>query len=206
MTEPAARAVQILRDPATFQWFVIPLFAFVVHVYATEIERKNWNGVLAGATFFLMDVLWEVLNALILHFSGHSSLWVVSGGSAYVILVGWSIEIALMFSIAGVVFSKMLPADRSLRILGLPNRVFYILVTSLFCAGVECLLVQTPHFHWGYPWWNFPLVALIGYAPFDTAAFLVYDAPRRAQIRAVIGLLAVDAAMIAVFGVLLRWI
>ena len=42
-TESATRALEILRDGSQFQWYVIPLFAFVVYVYAVEVERKNWN-------------------------------------------------------------------------------------------------------------------------------------------------------------------
>ena len=51
MTEAAQQALSILRDGSQFSWYVIPLFAFVVYVYANEIERRNWNLVLAGLAF-----------------------------------------------------------------------------------------------------------------------------------------------------------
>jgi hypothetical protein len=40
-TESAQQALSILRDGSLFQWYVIPLFAFVVYVYAVEVERRN---------------------------------------------------------------------------------------------------------------------------------------------------------------------
>ena len=205
-TEAALQAMSILRDPSHFQWYVIALFAFVVYVYAVEIERRNWNGVLAGLTFFLTDVLWEIGNALVLHGTNHSALWVVSGGTSFLLLVGLSIEISMMFAIAGIVFTKLLPADRKQLLFGIPNRWFYIAVNSIFCGLAECLLVQTPYFHWGYSWWNFPLVVLIGYAPFDWLCFKVFDSRRKVQLRIVASLATLDAALLVVFGWLLHWI
>ena len=39
MAESARQALSILRDGSQFQWYVIPLFALVVYVYATEVEQ-----------------------------------------------------------------------------------------------------------------------------------------------------------------------
>ena len=39
MTDSAQEALRILRDGSQFQWYVIPLFALVVYVYAVEIVR-----------------------------------------------------------------------------------------------------------------------------------------------------------------------
>jgi hypothetical protein len=55
MTDAAARALALLRDPSHFEWYVIPLFASVVYVYANEIERKRWPLVFAGLAFWGMD-------------------------------------------------------------------------------------------------------------------------------------------------------
>ncbi len=206
LTEPARRSLEILRDPSAFEWPVVPLFLVVLYIYAVEVERGNLRAVRAGLALLLTDVLWEVSNALILHFTRRSPLWAVTGGTSFLILPGWTIEIALMFAIGGIVTVKFLPADRGRRIFGLPNRWFFVATWSLLGATVESLLVRTPHFHWGYPWWNFPLVALIGYAPFEAMAFAVHDATPKAAIRTVAALAAVDAAAIVVFGPVLGWI
>ena len=34
------QALAILRNPETFQWYFIPLFAFVVYIYFNEIQKK----------------------------------------------------------------------------------------------------------------------------------------------------------------------
>lgn len=54
-TELVAQALRILRDGSQFQWFVIPLFAFVVYVYVVETERQNWNLIFEGLAFWGMD-------------------------------------------------------------------------------------------------------------------------------------------------------
>jgi len=51
-TLSALQALSILRDGSQFQWYVIPLFALVVYVYAVEIERQNWSLVFAGLAFW----------------------------------------------------------------------------------------------------------------------------------------------------------
>ena len=210
MTEASRQALEILRDTSLFQWYVVPLFAIAVYVYAVEIERRNWSIVLAGLAFFGMDVLNETWNALVLHFTDRSAVWTTPGDTAYLILVGLTIEISFMFAVAGVAFVKLLPADKNMRILGIPNRWFFAVVNSVFCVFVEVLLNRADALVWEYPWWNFPnvwLIVLFGYLPFMTVAFWVYDMERiRNKITAVSAIYAVDLAAIILFGVLLGWI
>ena len=54
-TESATTALSILRTGTTFQWYVIPLLAFVFYVYTVEVQQKNWNLVFAGLAFWGMD-------------------------------------------------------------------------------------------------------------------------------------------------------
>jgi hypothetical protein len=97
-----------------------------------------------------------------------------------------------------------------LRILGLPNRVFYVLLFSVFSVFVEVLLWAGDVFHWEYWWWNFPnvpLIVLFGYATFYAMAAWVYDMRDRArQVRVVVALLTIDAVLILLFGVWLGWL
>ena len=101
-----------------------------------------------------MDWPNEIINALVLHFDGHAALWTVTGSSSFVILIGLNIEISLFFAINGVIFAKLLPADRSERILGIPNRWALSIGLSLVSVGVELLLHADGVFHWYYWWWN----------------------------------------------------
>jgi hypothetical protein len=203
-------AQQLLRKPGMFEWSTVTLLALVVYVYAVEVQQTRWSAVLAGLAFWLMDWFNEIANALVLHFNGHAALWTVTGHSSFVILIGLTIEITLFFAINGVVFVKMLPADPSVRILGLPNRWAYAIGLSLVSVGVELLLHADGVFHWYYWWWNvasFPVIVVFGYLTFYVVAFTVYDMPRRArQLQAVGALAALDLLAGLVFGPLLGWI
>jgi hypothetical protein len=203
-------AERLLRAPGMFDWSTVTLLALVVYVYAVEAERANWSAVLAGLAFWLMDWANEIANALVLHFNGHAALWTVTGHSSFVILIGLTIEISLFFAINGVVFVKTLPAERSARILGLPNRWVVSVALSLVSVGVELLLHADGVFHWYYWWWNvasFPVIVVFGYLTFYVVCFTVYDMPRRArQVQVVGGLAALDLLAGLVFGPLLGWI
>jgi hypothetical protein len=210
MTEASQQALKILRDDSLFQWYLVPLFALVVYVYVVEVERRNWSCVFAGLAFCGMDLFNEIWNALVLHFTDRSAVWTTPGDTAYLILVGLTIEISLMFAVAGVAFTKMLPKDKSLRILGIPNRWFFAVVNAIFCVFVEVLLNRADVLVWEYPWWNFPnvgLIFLLGYLPFMVVSFWVYDMEKiRNKIAAVLVIYAVDLPAIALFAGLLGWI
>lgn len=203
-------AQRLLREPGQFDWSTVTLLALVVYVYAMEVEKANWSVVLAGLAFWLMDWANEIVNALVLHFNGHAALWTVTGHSSFVILIGLTVEISLFFAINGVVFAKLLPAGRSVRVLGLPNRWAMSIVLSLVSVGVELLLHADGVFHWYYWWWNvasFPVIVVFGYLTFYVVSFTVYDMPRRArQIQVVGGLATLDLVAGLVFGPLLGWI
>ena len=100
MTEAAQRALEILRDPNQFNWYVISLLAFTFYVYTIEIEKKNWSIVLAGLAFWGMDWFNEIWNSLVFHFTGYAPVWGAPGGNtAFLILIGLNIEIMFMFSV-----------------------------------------------------------------------------------------------------------
>ncbi|MFX0006030.1 MAG: hypothetical protein ACFFA7_05895 [Promethearchaeota archaeon] len=169
-----------------FGWYIIPLLAIVLYIYAVEIknarETGNWNTVYAGLTVLGLDLINEIWNGLVLVITDYSAFWTTPGASAYIILVGWNIEIAFMFSIAGIVFAKFLPEDKNKKILGLPNRWAMAIGFSLFCVIVEIFLNLGGYLIWAYPWWNWYnpiLLFLIGYLYFFVGAFYVYDLPER---------------------------
>ena len=203
-------AEHVLRAPGLFHWSTVTLLALVVYVYAVEIERRNWDAVLAGLAFWLMDWVNELINALVLHFDGHAALWTVTGTSSYVILIGLNVEISLFFAINGVIFSKLLLPDPRTRILGIPNRWALAVALSLVSVGVELLLHADGVFHWYYWWWNvatFPVIVVLGYLTFYVVAFIVHDMPRRRTQLLTVGLLAaLDLVAGLVFGPLLGWL
>lgn len=68
-TSSASQALSILRDGNQFQWYVIPLLAFVFYVYTVEFEKQNWDLLLAGLAFWGMDWFNEIWNGLVMHFT-----------------------------------------------------------------------------------------------------------------------------------------
>ena len=209
-TQAALNTMAVLRDGSLFKWYVIPLFALVVYVYAVEVERRNWNLVLAGLAYWGMDWINEIWNGLVFHFTNHAPVWGVAKSSAYVILIGLNIEICFMFAIAGIAFCKMLPKDKHMKILWVPNRLFYAITGSIFCVFVEILLNQAGALIWDWPFWNARvpwLIFLIGYFPFFWVSFKVFDMPTIGQkIRTVALIFAVDIVGLIVFLGILRWI
>jgi len=209
-TESASQAMAILRNPATFQWYVITLFALTVYVYATEVERRNWSLVFAGLAFWGMDWFNEIWNGLVFHFTNYAPVWGAPGQTAYLILIGLNIEICFMFAIAGVTFSKLLPADKSLKVLGVPNRLLFAILGSIFCVIVELLLNAAGALTWDYSWWNVGapwLIFLVGYLPFFLVSFWVFDMPTvRQKVITVGSILAFDLICLVLFAGVLHWI
>jgi len=210
MTEAAQQAVSILRDGSQFQWYVIPIFAFVVYVYAVEIERRNWNLVLAGLAFWGMDWFNEIWNSLFFHVNGRAPVWGAPGDTAYLVLIGLNIEIMFMFAVAGIVFCKMLPADPKMKILGLPNRIFFALANSIFCVIVEIWLNTVNALTWDWPWWDAGspwLIVVFGYLHFFLVSYLVFDMKTmRSKLLTVGTIWAIDLLAVLVFGVGLGWL
>jgi hypothetical protein len=211
MADSAARALALLRDGSHFQWYIIPLFALVVYVYATEYERKNWSLIMAGLAFWGMDWFNEIWNGLVFHFTGFAPVWGTPGnGSALVILIGLNIEICFMFALSGIAFSKMLPADKKLKIIGIPNRLFLAIAGSIFCVFVECLLNWVGALTWEYTWWNLGapwLIFFIGYLPFFLMSFWVFDMEKLKSKLITVGIiLGFDLLCIIIFMCILKWI
>jgi hypothetical protein len=203
--EATAQALQILRNGSTFQWYVIPMLAFVVYVYFNEIAKKNWKGVAAGLSLYMVHWFCEIVNGLIQHFSGHA-LWTVPTGTAFLLLIGVGVELSFMFSIAGLIFSKILPDDPKMKILGVNNRLAIAIGNAAFFSVFEIFLVMTPAFVWVYPWWGAFPVFITVYIPFWIVSTYSYDWKPRVQKIVIGSLFAVNAVMLIVFAGILRWI
>ena len=203
--EVTQQALAILRSGENFQWYIIALLALVIYVYTNEISKKNWKGVAAGLALYSVHWFFEILNALIQHFSGHA-LWTVPTGTAFLLLVGVGVELSFMFSIAGLVLSKLLPADPKLKLLGINNRLLFAIGNAAFFSIFEIFLAKTPAFAWVYPWWGALPVFVTVYIPFFLAAFYCYDWQPKTQARFIGGLFGLDALMLVVFAGFLGWI
>lgn len=203
--ELTQQALSILRTGENFNWVVITLLALTVYVYTNEYSHKNFKGIAAGLSLYLVHWFYEILNALLQHFSGHA-LWTVPTGTSFLILIGVGIELSFMFAVAGLVLSKLLPEDPKAKILGINNRIVMAVANAALFSIIEIFLAKTPAFHWVYPWWGSLPVFLTVYIPFFVVSFLCYDWQPKVQRRVIGGLFAVDALMIIVFVGILGWI
>lgn len=203
--ELTQQALSILRSGENFQWTVITLLALVIYIYTHEISRKNWKGIAAGLSLYGVHWFYEIANALIQHASGHA-LWTVPAGTSFLLLVGVGIELSLMFSVAGLVLSKILPEDRQMKVLGINNRIFFAVVNAALFSVIEIFLARTPAFHWVYGWWGaFPVFVTV-YIPFFVVSFLCYDWKPKVQAAVIAALFFVNALMMIIFAGILKWI
>jgi len=183
MPTPATlKAFENLRGLSTLEWYIIPLLAIVLYIYSVEISNArqtgDWNAVFAGLTLFAMDFINETWNGWVYHWTGYSAVWTVPGDTALRTMLGWNIEIMLMFSIAGIIFYHILTKNRSLKILGIPEGWFWAIAFTVFCVFVECLLNIGNHLIWVYEYWQLSfkgiwLILLFGYFHFFAATYLV---------------------------------
>ena len=205
----AKQAFENLRNPNTLNWTVIPLLALMFYVYASEVQKKNWNAVFAGLAFWGMDWINEIINSLVLHFSHFAPIWGTPGQSAYTVLIGLNVEIMFMFSIAGIVWSKMLLDNKNSKILGINNRWFIIIAGSVFSVIVEYFLNAADMLTWDYSWWNANnpwLIVPFGYMTFFIVAFWVYDMKSvKKQIVTVGSIFTIVLLSLIIFGTL-AWI
>jgi hypothetical protein len=135
-TDFTLEAEQLVRDPSLFKWYAISLLALVIYAYANEVERGRWDVVAAGLAVLAADGFNEIVNALVLEATDRAPLWATTGPTAYQLLVGLNVEILFMFALAGIVYAKLLPADRGARRFGMPNRLAVGLGLSLVSVAV----------------------------------------------------------------------
>jgi hypothetical protein len=177
----ADMAKAAVRSTDNFHWTFITILALVVYIYANEYQRKNFAGIVAGLSLYMVHWLYEITNAIICAVSGYA-LWTVSAQStSFILLIGVSWELSMMFSVAGLAMHKLLPQDPKKKILGINNRILFAVANAAFFSLVDVFLASTPAFIWVYPWWGTIPVFVTTYIPFFLAAFLVPDTKPKTQ-------------------------
>ena len=172
-----------VRSTENFNWTFIFILAVVFYVYWSEIHKKNYEVIYAGAALYGVHWLYEILNAVIGHVAGYP-LWSVSNQSTtFILLIGVCWELSMMFSLAGIISFKMLPHDRSKKILGMDCRLVGALEMALLFALVESFLAATSNhsFIWVYKWWGVLPVFVTTYIPFFLASNFVPDMKPKAR-------------------------
>lgn len=159
MTDASSCAAALVRSPGHFDWLAIDALAMVIYVYASALRRGAIKEVLLSVSFFGIELMWEMFNALVLHFSNYAPLWAVSctSRSSYLLYVGLNLEIALMFAVAplSVLAAAQTPGFSPRLRQAVP------LMFGVFCVMVETLLNHAGVLVWQWSFWRFPQLGLI---------------------------------------------
>ena len=210
MTESAIRALSILRTSDQADWTIIPLLFFACYVYAVEVQKKNWDFVLFGVGAMAVWFLVEAANALVLHFTGFAAPWMCSTNTSFLIFVGFNIEIFLAYFAVGILlYLKILPRDRDLKILGVPNRIGFIISGALFCFLVELVMNKFHLLIWEYSWWKFvvfPGYLLIFYIITTAYDILSVKLNMKQKVLLAGSLIVFDIIVFLILVIWLKWI
>ena len=180
-----------VRWTGNFNWTFIFILAVVFYVYWTEIHNKNWEAVRAGLALYGVHWLYEICNAVIAAIFGYPLWSVYHDTTTFVLLIGVSWELSIMFSLAGIISYKMLPKDRTTRYLsrggqrkGIDCRLVGALSMALLFALFESFLAGCgggTKFIWVYKWWGVIPVFITTYIPFFLASNYINDFKPKTQ-------------------------
>lgn len=124
-------------SPELFQWSIVPLFVILFYLVWKNLRAKRYSVVLGGFAFWLCDVFNETWNSMVYATTGQP-VWgcTLGGHSAFQILIGYNIEISIMFMILGMATCYMLETtlgyegetfwDANKNYLTDPNNLYYM--------------------------------------------------------------------------------
>lgn len=210
MSAYSESAMEILRNPqATMHWYIIPIFLILIYAIADQMKRKNYAVLFGAVGLWGMDLFNEIWNSIVFHATGFAPVWGTPmglGDTSLLILIGYNIEISIMFFFMGMAACLTLPEDKKMKIFGVNNRVLIALVLTFFCVCVECFLNYCGILTWEYSWWSIKcpwLIYLIGYLPFFTSAFVIHDLKTtKKQATAAFGIVGFDIILLIIFGII----
>jgi len=98
-----------LQTAAYFKWYIVPLFVILFYVIWKNLRARRYSVVLGGFAFWLWDLFNETWNSIVYATTGQP-VWgtTLAGGSAFQILIGYNIEISIMFMFLGMATCYML--------------------------------------------------------------------------------------------------
>lgn len=198
-------AISKVRTTTNFNWTFIFILAVVLFIYWNEYKNKNYDCIIAGIALYSVHWLYEITNAIICAISGYP-LWCVSGDSTtFILLIGVSWELSMMFTIAGIISYKMLGdnPDKVIFKIGkfeIKMRLVGAISMALLCGLIESFLAGTENgsFIWVYPWWGVLPVFITTYIPFFIAANYVPIMKKRNKIIFLASIIGLNITLLAV--------
>lgn len=196
----AEQARESVRSLSNFNWTTILFLVGVLLLYFYELKRKNYKAVFAALALYSVHWFYEIMNACIEAGTGYA-LWTVSAEStSLILLIGVSVELSMMFSIAGFT-ANLLPEEKVIRLfdkINVNTRVVYVIGNAALASILEIFLAATPAFIWVYNWWGAIPVFITTYIPFFLAAALIYDAKPKTQKIFVGGMIVLNIILLAI--------
>jgi len=198
------QALAILRSGDYFNLSVIFMLVVVLYIYFNEYNKKNFNAIVAGLTLYAIHWFVEIINGVVQSVLG-DALWTVPAGTSYLILIGLGIELNLMFSIAGIAQSKLLPEDPKepmfkIGRFSVPKPLAIGIGNALVASIIEIFLTFTRTFVWAWWWWNAVTVFIFVYIPFFVvSAYSYYWKPKRQRNFLIIAAI-IDLGLGIIFG------
>jgi len=212
-SESTQSALTILRHPElTMHWYAVPLFVIVLYIVAREIHDKNYKAVLGGFALWGVDIFNEIWNSYICFSSGWAPVWgtpVGVGDTSWLLMIGYNVEISMMFLIMGIMACHHLPEDPKAKILGINSRIFVAIVLTTAAVIVECFLNYCGVLTWEWSFWQRScpwILWIIGYLPFFAAAFLVYDQKSIKNSAMIVGGILLFDLILIIVGAFIGWI
>ena len=207
-SEYTQSALEILRHPSqTMHWYIIPILLVLIYIISREMHDKHYQVLAGGVALWGMDLFNETWNSMVCFISGYAPVWGTPmgvGDTSLLILIGYNVEISMMFLMMGIASCLMLPEDRKAKILGINNRIFYAVVLTTLAVIIECFLNYSGLLTWEWPFWQRKvpwLIWFIGYLPFFATAFYVHDRPTLNQsLKCDAAILGFDAVLLIVCG------
>jgi len=98
-----------LQTTSTFKWYIVPLFVILFYAIWKTLRAKKYSVVFGGFAFWLWDVFNETWNSMVYATTGEP-VWgtTLAGESCFQILIGYNIEISIMFMFLGMATCYMI--------------------------------------------------------------------------------------------------
>lgn len=188
----------VVRSTANFNWSTIFFLAVVVFIYGALLRKKEYKLIVAGLSLYSVHWLCEICNAIIAKIWGYP-LWACTNDStSYLLLIGVSVELSMMFALAGICAYQMLPEDKNKKFLHLSVKWWVVIGMSVLFSLIEIFLAYTGKFLWVYPWWGAILVCITVYVPFFIAAVFVPDKSPKFQKIFLISIISLNIILLAI--------
>ncbi len=173
---------------------------FVLYVYFSSYEKKKYNQIAAGLALYGVHIFAELINGIFDETFGFL-LWHASRGSVFEFFPGAGIDSAIIFLVAGVIVSKLLPEDTKKKIIGIPTRIAIALGSSIVIIIVGQVYNSAQRIDCSLSGWVEQIIWLLLYSLFFLTAFMCHDAEKKKRRKIIIGIYVLSLITIIIFTV-----